>query len=132
MNRTEADWRELAKAVERVHRVDAGIDRAVRELRRSSQRHLVTTCAALGLGVAAIATLTATVRKASDRRHPVKVPPQRSIVDGLVATLTPWAFSAALRHRPSRPARPSAESARDRSETDQRNHLKPVNEGDPQ
>ena len=60
MKRPEADWRELARAVDRVRRVDASIDQTLHELRRVSQRQLVTTGAALGLGVAALATLTAT------------------------------------------------------------------------
>jgi len=132
MNRTEADWRELAKAVERVHRVDAGIDRAVRELRRTSRRHLVATCAAVGLGIAAIATLTATAKRAGDRRQQANVAPRRSMVDSLIATLTPWAFSAALGQRASRSAGTTAPIERKRSGTDHQHDLRPVNEGDPQ
>jgi len=115
MKRPEADWRELAKAVDRVHRVDASIDHTLNELRRVSQRQLVTTGAALGLGVAALATLTATGRKSHDQRPPVRASSRRPIVGGLLATLAPWAFDAAIRHLSSRPTRAAVKTARDGS-----------------
>ena len=132
MKRPEADWRELAKAVDRVHRVDAGIDHTLNELRPVSQRQLVTTGAALGLGVAALATLTSTGSKSRDGRPPVRASARRPIVGGLLATLAPWAFDFAIRHLSSRPANSTALSARNRLETDPRSHLKPATQGDPQ
>lgn len=132
MKRPEADWRELAKAVDRVHRVDASIDHTLNELRRVSHRQLVTTGAALGLGVAALATLTATGRKSHDGPRPDRASSRRPIVSGLLATLAPWAFDAAVRHLSSRPARAAVETARDRLDTNRPNYLKPAIQGDPQ
>jgi hypothetical protein len=132
MKRPEADWRELAKAVDRVHRVDAGIDQAFHELRQTSQRQLIATSAALGLGVAAIATLTAAGKRSRDRRQSVKASSRPSVLGGLLATLAPWAFDAAVRRLSSRPAGTTIESVRNRSGSDGRDQLKPVSEGDPQ
>ena len=132
MKRPEADWRELARAVDRVHRVDASIDLTLHELRRVSQRQLVTTGAALGLGVAALATLTATGSKSRDERPPVRASSRRPIVGGLLATLAPWAFDVAVRHLSSRAATSTALSARNRFETDPRSQLKPAIQGDPE
>ena len=112
MKQHEADLRELAKAVDRVHRVDASIDDTWHELRRVSQRQLVTTGAALGLGVAALATLTATGSKSRDGLPPVKVSPRRPIVGGLLATLAPWMFDVAFRHLSSRSTKAAEDSAR--------------------
>jgi hypothetical protein len=132
MKRLEADWRELAKAVERVHRVDASIDLTLHELRRVSQRQLVTTGAALGLGVAALATLSAMGKKTRAERHPLSASSQRPIVSGVLATLAPWAFDFAVRHLSSRNTRVALESARNRFESDRRNQLKPAIQGDPE
>jgi hypothetical protein len=132
MKRPEADWRELAKAVERVHRVDASIDHTLHELQRVSQRQLVATSAALGLGVAALATLTAAGSRTREGRHPVKASPRRPLVGGLLATLAPWALDMAIRHLSSRPASATAKGARSRLGTDHRNPLKPATQGAPQ
>ena len=132
MKRPESDWRELAKAVDRVRRVDAGIDQTFHELRQTSQRQLIATSAALGLGVAAIATLTAAGKKSRDGRQPVRASSRPSLLGGLLATLAPWAFDAAVRRLSSRPAGATAESARNRFESDRRDQLKPATEGDPQ
>jgi hypothetical protein len=132
MKRPEADWRELAKAVDRVRRVDAGIDQAVHELRQTSQRQLIATSAALGLGLAAIATLTAAGKKSRDGRPPVRASTRHSILGGLVVTLAPWAFDAAVRRLSSRPAGATAGSARNRSGSDHRDQMKLATEGDPQ
>jgi hypothetical protein len=131
VKRPEKEWRELAKAVERVHRVDASIDHTLNELRRVSQRQLVTTGAALGLGVAALATLT-TGKKSHDGRPPARASARRPIVSGLLATVAPWAFDVAFRHLSSRPTRAAVETARDLLETDSPNQLKPASKGDPQ
>jgi hypothetical protein len=132
MKRPEADWRELARAVDRVRRVDASIDETLHELRRVSQRQLVTTGAAMGLGVAALATLRATGKRNHDGRPPVRAPSLRPTVGGLFATLAPWAFDLAIRHLSPRPATSTALSARNRLETDPRSYLKPATQGDPQ
>ena len=132
MKRPESDWRELARAVDRVRRVDASVDQTLHELRRMSQRQLVTTGAALGLGVAALATLSATSSKSRNGRPPVRASARRPIVGGLLATLAPWAFDLAIRHLSPRPATSTALSARNRLETDPRGHLKPATQGDPQ
>ena len=132
MKRPEVDWRELAKAVERVHRVDASIDHTWRELRRVSQRQLVTTGAAVSLGVAALATLAGTGKKPRDGRDPVRTSSRRPIVGGLLATLAPWAFDVAFRYLSARPTTAGSESARNRLEKDPRNQLKPAIQGDPQ
>ena len=132
MKRPEADWRELARAVDRVRRVDASIDQTLHELRRVSQRQLATTGAALGLGVAALATLTATGSKSRDGRPPVRTSAGRPIVGGLFATLAPWVFDVAIQRLSSRRRTSTAPSARNRLETDPRGHLKPASQGDPQ
>ena len=126
MKRIEADCRELAKAVERVHRVDASIDLTLHELRRASQRQLVAAGAALGRGVAALATLSAMGKKTRTEQHPVSASSQRPIVSGMLATLAPRAFDVAVRHLSSRNTRAAVESARNRFETDRRNQLKPA------
>lgn len=132
MKRPESDWRELARAVDRVRRVDASIDQTLHELRRVSQRQLVTTGAALGLGVAALATLSATSSKSRNGRPPVRASARRPIVGGLLATLAPWAFDVAIRHLSSRPATSTAPGVRDRLEANPRSHLKPATQGDTQ
>ena len=132
MKRPEADWRELARAVDRVRRVDASIDQTLHELRRVSQRQLVTTGAALGLGVAALATLRATGKRNHDGRPPVRAPSLRPTVGGLFATLAPWVFDVAIQRLSSRRRTSTAPSARNRLETDPRGHLKPASQGDPQ
>jgi uncharacterized membrane protein YbhN (UPF0104 family) len=131
MKRPEADWRELARAVDRVRRVDASVERTLHELRRVSRRQLVTTGAALGLGVAALATLTTTGKKTHDGRPPVKASSRRPIVGGLLATLAPWMLDAAVRSLSLRPAR-AAVSARDRLDTERRNSRQPSSQGEPQ
>lgn len=132
MNRPEADWRELAKAVDRVRRVDAGIDQAFHELRQTSQRQLIATSAALGLGVAAIATMTAAGKRSRDGRQPVKASSRPSVLAGLLVTLAPWAFDAAVRRLSSRSSGATEESARNRSGSDHRDQRKLATEGDPQ
>jgi hypothetical protein len=132
MKRPETDWRELARAVDRVRRVDASIDQTLHELRRVSQRQLATTGAALGLGVAALATLRATGKRNRDGRAPDRASVRRPIAGGLFAALAPWAFDVAIRHLSSRPATSTSLSARDRLETDSLSHLKPATQGDRQ
>jgi len=132
MKRPEADRRELAKAVDRVHRVDASIDVTLHELRRVSQRQLVATSAALGLGVAALATLSGIGKTTRGDRHPVRASSRRPIVSGVLATLAPWAFDLAFRHFSPRPTRAAGESARNRFETDRRNEPNPATQGDPE
>lgn len=131
MKQPETDLRELAKAVDRVHRVDASIDHTWHELRRVSQRQLVTTGAAVGLGVAALATLAGTGKKPRDGRDPIRASSRRPIVGGLLATLAPWMFDVAFRHLSTRAAIAAADSARDRPETESRNSLQPALQGDP-
>jgi hypothetical protein len=132
MKKPEADLRELARAVDRVHRVDASIDHAWHELRRVSQRQLFTTGAAVGLGVAALATLAGKGKKTGDGRDPDRASSRRPIVGGLLATLSPWMVDVAFRYLSSRPTRAAADSARNRPETERRHSLQPVTQGDPQ
>lgn len=131
MKRPEADWHELARAVDRVRRIDASIDRTLHELRRVSQRQLVTTGAALGLGVAALATLTGTGKSTHEGQPPVRASARRPIVGGLLASLVPWMFDVAIRSLSSRPTR-APDSARNRLDTERRNSLQPAIQGDPQ
>jgi hypothetical protein len=125
MKQPEADWRELAMAVDRVHRVDASIDHTLHELRRVSQRQLVTTGAALGLGVAALATLRAAGSRST------RTSGRRPMVGALLATLAPWAVDVAFRYLSSRSARGAPRSASQPVAAERRNSLPTATQGDP-
>lgn len=90
MSRTDADVRELARAVERVRRADLDARRAVGTLAETSRRGAIATTAAVSLGLAAVAALASASRRP---RTPQPVPRRA----GLVAAIVPFALDYAIR-----------------------------------